>query len=189
MTESGAAALAEAKAQLRERALRIRAACDPALGTELARHVLADCPPPPGAVVGGYWPMGDEIDIRPLLYALAERGFVICLPETPPRGKPLLFKKWEPGTEMVPGRFGTEYPAGEILRPDFVLVPLLAFDARGNRLGYGGGYYDRTLAALPGAFRLGCAFAAQEVAEVPVGELDLNLDAIATEKRSLKFKK
>ena len=181
MTEDGAAALAEAKAQLRERALRIRAEYDPALGTELARHVLEGFPPPPGAVMAGYWPMGDEIDIRPLLYALAERGFVICLPETPPRGQKLVFRKWEPGAEMVPGRFGTEHPTGEILRPDFVLMPLLAFDAKGNRVGYGGGYYDRTLAALPGAFRLGCAFAAQEVAEVPVGERDLRLQAVATE--------
>jgi 5-formyltetrahydrofolate cyclo-ligase len=180
-------ALAEAKAELRKQAMAARTACAPALGRELARHVLADCPPPPGAVVAGYWPMGEEIDLRPLLYALAEQGFTICLPETPPRGHPLVFKKWQPGAAMLPGRFGTSHPAGEVLQPDFVLMPLLAFDAQGNRLGYGGGYYDRTLAALPGAFRLGCAFAAQEFPNVPSGERDLKLHAIATEVSLRRF--
>ena len=182
-----ATALAEAKAGLRQRAMAARNACNPALGQDLARHVLENCPPPPGAVVAGYWPMGDEIDIRPLLYALAARGVVLCLPETPPRGHPLVFKTWQPGAALLPGRFGTSHPAGEILRPDFVLVPLLAFDAKGNRLGYGGGYYDRTLAALPEAFRLGCAFAAQEVETVPTGDNDLKIHAIATEVSLRRF--
>ncbi len=182
-----AEALNAEKARLRKWAMQARTTCDPAQGHELARHVLAECPPPPGSVVAGYWPMGEEIDIRPLLYALAARGFGVCLPETPPRGQPLVFKKWQPGCAMLPGRFGTSHPQGEVMRPDFVLVPLLAFDAKGNRLGYGGGYYDRTLAQLPGAFRLGCAFAAQEVAQVPVGERDLPLHAVATERSLRRF--
>ncbi|GLR66487.1 hypothetical protein GCM10010909_11670 [Acidocella aquatica] len=182
-----ATALAAAKAALRKQAMAARNACDPALGAQLARHVLEDCPPPAGAVVAGYWPMGDEIDIRPLLYALAARGFVVCLPETPPRGQPLVFKKWQPGAALFAGRFGTSHPAGEVARPDFVLVPLLAFDAKGNRLGYGGGYYDRTLAALPNAFRLGCAFAAQEVEAVPADANDLKIHALATEVSLRRF--
>ncbi len=173
--------LDQAKTEARARAKLVRAGCDPALGAQLAKHVLEDCPPARAAVVAGYWPMGDEIDIRPLLYALAEQGFVICLPETPPRGQVLVFRRWVPGARLIAGRFGTFHPEGEVLTPDFVLVPLLAFDARGNRLGYGGGYYDRTLAALPGAFRLGCAFAAQQVAAVPVAAVDLPLHAVATE--------
>jgi 5-formyltetrahydrofolate cyclo-ligase len=82
---------------------------------------------------------------------------------------------------MVPERFGTLRPIGELLIPDMLLIPLLAFDANGGRLGYGGGFYDRTLAALPGRFRLGCAFAAQQVDSVPVGPYDIRLDAVATE--------
>jgi 5-formyltetrahydrofolate cyclo-ligase len=73
------------------------------------------------------------------------------------------------------------------MTPDFILVPLLAFDANGNRLGYGAGYYDRTFAALPNAFRLGCAFAAQEFGEIPVGPEDVMLHAVATEDGVKRF--
>jgi len=173
--------LAAEKAAARALALKTRAGCDPVLGAALAAHVLRECPPPLGAVVAGFWPLPGEIDIRPLLLALHERGHVLALPETPPRGQALIFRRWAPGDALIPGRFNTRHPGGEILSPDFILVPLLAFDAAGNRLGYGGGYYDRTLAELPNAFRLGCAFAAQQIDAVPVGEHDLKLHAIATE--------
>jgi 5-formyltetrahydrofolate cyclo-ligase len=126
--------------------------------------------------------MGPEIDIRPLLLALAGRGHPIALPVTPKRGLPLGFRRWRPGEALARGPMGTSQPAaGEELRPDWLLVPLLAFDRAGRRLGYGGGYYDRTLALLPGATAIGCAYAAQEMAEVPAGPEDWRLDAIATE--------
>ena len=82
---------------------------------------------------------------------------------------------------MRPGRFGTQFPDTELLEPDFLLIPLLAFDAHGNRLGYGGGYYDRTIEALPGAFRLGCAYACQQIKSVPTEPTDQPLHAIATD--------
>jgi 5-formyltetrahydrofolate cyclo-ligase len=173
--------LAARKAALRAEMTGLRAGWDPNVGTILAAHVLAACIVPPGAVVAGFWPMAGEIDIRPLLEALHERRHRICLPETPKMGLPLIFRAWTPGADMVAGRFGTYHPLGEIIRPDLLLVPLLAFDAQGNRLGYGGGYYDRSLAELPNAFRLGCAFAAQEVSEVPAADTDLPLHAVATE--------
>ena len=139
------------------------------------------CPPPSSAIVSGFWPLGGEIDIRPLLERLHARGHPIVLPATPPRGQPLSFHRWTPGSAMRRERFGTLAPEGEPMRPDWLFVPLLAFDRRGHRLGYGGGYYDRTLAGLPGAVAIGCAFAAQEVAEVPTGAHDMRLAAVATE--------
>jgi 5-formyltetrahydrofolate cyclo-ligase len=178
--------LAVAKSEARKKSISLRATCDPALGNRLAENVLRDCPPPSGAVVAGFWPLAGEIDIRLLLYALHQRGHEIALPETPPKGHPLLFRAWIPGEPLAAGRFKTLHPQGRVLEPDFLLVPLLAFDSNGNRLGYGGGYYDRTLAALPDAFRLGCAFAAQEM-EVPADEKDLRLHAVATELGIRKF--
>ena len=174
--------LTEAKRAVRERALAARAAYDPAVGAALAAHVLHEAPPPAGAVVSGFWPIGQEIDIRPLLVALHERGHPIVLPQTPKRGDPLIFRLWRPGDALVAEPFGTMRPTGEKRAPDFLLVPLLAFDRRGRRIGYGAGYYDRTLAALPGRFRLGVAYAAQELDEVPAGPYDARLDAVATER-------
>ena len=158
-----------------------------ACGAALATHVLRDCPPPPGCVVSGFWPLGDEIDLRPVLAALHEQGHAVVLPVTPKRGFPLTFRRWRPGDVMEVERFGTMRPIGEVMTPDFLLVPLLAFDDAGRRLGYGGGFYDRTLAALPGRFRLGCAYAAQQVDEVPAGPYDMTLDAVATERGVLRF--
>ena len=169
------------KLELRAAALRARAGCDPAWGARLAGHVLNRCPPAPGQVVSGFWPLGDEIDIRPLLLVLAGRGHVVALPATPPRGQPLVFHRWRPGARMVPERFGTHRPEDDPVLPDVLLVPMLAFDRAGRRLGYGGGYYDRTLAGLPGRRTIGCAFSAQEVEAVPVEAHDWHLDAVATE--------
>ena len=179
--------LRELKAEARRAALARREACDPALGAALAAHVLAGNPPPTGAVVAGFWPMGREIDIRPLLQALEARGHPLVLPVTPRRGSPLLFRRWRFGEPLGRGPMGTRQPeAGEILAPDWLLVPLLAFDRAGRRLGYGGGYYDRTLAGLPGAHALGCAYAAQEMPEVPAGPEDACLSAVATEQGVLR---
>jgi 5-formyltetrahydrofolate cyclo-ligase len=174
--------LIEAKRLLRLRMLTLREGWDPACGSALAARVLRELPPPSGAAVSGFWPIAQEIDIRPLLMTLHERGHPIVLPETPKRGNPLIFRLWHPGAAMVPERFGTARPDGAVREPDFLLVPLLAFDRRGRRLGYGAGYYDRTLAALPGRFRLGVGYAAQELDEVPASPYDERLDAVATER-------
>lgn len=174
--------LIEAKRAVRARILAAREAWDPSCGHALGEHVLREMPPPTGAVVSGFWPIGQEIDIRPLLQLLHERGHAIVLPETPKRGNPLIFRLWRPDAVMVPERFGTFRPDGPIAVPDFLLVPLLAFDRRGYRVGYGAGYYDRTLATLPGRFRLGVAYAASELDEVPAGPYDEKLDAVVTER-------
>jgi 5-formyltetrahydrofolate cyclo-ligase len=173
--------LAAAKRALRQEAGRLRA--PPEAGFALAGHVLEGAAPPPGAIVAGFWPMEHEIDPRPLLLALHGRGHAVVLPITPPRGQALEFRRWWPGQRLVAARFGLSEPPPEAqaMTPDMLLVPLVAFDGHGHRLGHGAGYYDRTLAALPSARALGVAVAAQRVAEVPVGPHDVALPAIATE--------
>ncbi|WP_421994278.1 5-formyltetrahydrofolate cyclo-ligase [Roseococcus sp.] len=169
------------KADLRAVAFAARIAA-PGAGEALREVILREAPPMAGALIGGFWPMGEEIDTRPLLEALHARGHRIALPVTTPRGQPLVFRPWTPGTAMAAGVFGTQHPAeGEPVLPEWLIVPLLAFDRRGARLGYGGGYYDRTLAQLPHATAIGVAYAAQEISEVPTGPHDVPLHAIATE--------
>lgn len=174
--------IAAAKQAMRERALLARAGCDPAWGADLARVVTEQAPPRAGAVVAGFLSLTGEIDLMPLLLALAARGHELVLPVTPKRGLPLTFRAWRPGEAVETGRFNTRHPVGPERTPDFLLVPLLAFDARGNRLGYGAGYYDRTIAGLPGVGLLGCAFAAQMMDAVPTGPSDIKLPAVATER-------
>jgi 5-formyltetrahydrofolate cyclo-ligase len=175
------------KAQARIEAQARRQGCNPNLGVPLAGHVLRLCPPPPGAVVAGYYAMRAEIDIVALLRVLHVRGHVIVLPETMAKGEPLVFRRWDTWEPLLEGRFGTRHPGGEVLRPDFLLVPLLGFDNSGNRLGYGAGHYDRTFADLPDAFRLGCAFSVQQFAKLPVEAHDVRLHAVATEAGVLRF--
>ncbi len=134
-----------------------------------------------GRRVAGYFPMGSEIDPLPALVWFAGAGAEICLPQTPARGQPLIFRSWQPGEALVAGPFGTSHPLGRPITPDIVLVPLLAFDRQGRRLGYGAGYYDLTLRLLPSAQAIGCAFAGQEVAQVPVEPHDVTLRWIATD--------
>jgi len=153
----------------------------------LAAHLLRGTLIPPGSVVAGFWPIQDEIDIRPLLAALHGRGHPLALPVTGRRGEALVFRAWTPGEPLLPGRFGTSHPAGEVVTPDVLLIPLLAFDAEGHRLGYGGGFYDRTLALLPGSLRIGCAFASQELDSVPQGPYDQTLHAVVTEAGLRRF--
>ena len=180
--------LDRAKDAARKRAFLVRAECDPVSGHALGQHLLRDFPPPAGAVVAGFWPLVGEIDICPLLHALSQRGHKIVLPVTPRRGTALTFRLWRPGDALVAEQFGTMRAIGDLAVPDFLLVPLLAFDRNGHRLGYGAGYYDRTLAGLPGATAIGCAFAAQELDAVPTGPYDVPLAAIATERGVLHVK-
>ena len=146
--------------------------------TKLA-EVLAD---QTGNVLAGYMPMRTEID--PLPAMAAHRG-VVAVPVIVGKNQALLFRTWSPDCTMIEGEFGALIPAdGAFVTPNVLIVPLLAFDARGYRLGYGGGFYDRTLQALRTngpILALGFAFEAQEVEEVPIDANDERLDGIVTE--------
>jgi 5-formyltetrahydrofolate cyclo-ligase len=140
--------------------------------------------------VAAYWPMRSETDPRPALTALHARGVPLALPVVVGRGMPLAFRAWEPGAAMVPGGFGVQVPADDRpVVPRALVVPLLAFDRAGFRLGYGGGFYDRTLAALRATgpvLAVGLAYAAQEVTHVPRTIDDQRLDRIVTEVETIR---
>lgn len=154
-----------------------------AAGQGQAADLLADVLAAHGAkAMAGYMPMRTEIDPLP---AMAVHQGPVGVPVIMAPATPLRFRTWGPGVAMVPGDFGALIPAeGAWVEPEVVIVPLLAFDARGYRLGYGGGFYDRTLAGLRArgtVLALGFAFAAQEVDEVPIDAFDQRLDGVVTE--------
>jgi 5-formyltetrahydrofolate cyclo-ligase len=167
---------------MRRTAKAVMAGCDPGLGQAVAQRIAEAGLIPANAVVGGFLPLGREIDMGPLLRFLREAGHRLALPRTPARGFPLSFHRWGPGDALRPEAFGTMTSDGPEVDPDVLLVPMLAFDRRGYRLGYGGGYYDRTLAARPGIRTIGCAYAALEVPELPIDATDQRLQVIATER-------
>jgi 5-formyltetrahydrofolate cyclo-ligase len=152
-------------------------------GQGQAAEILADVlATKRGKVLAGYMPMRTEIDPLP---AMAAHQGVVCVPVIMGAGQPLRFREWSPGCAMIPGDFGALIPAeGAWVEPEVLIVPLVAFDARGYRLGYGGGFYDRTLEGLRArgqVLAVGFAFAGQEVPEVPIELTDQKLDLIVTE--------
>jgi 5-formyltetrahydrofolate cyclo-ligase len=159
-------------------------------GAALVRGFAALPPPAPRAVVSGFAPVGDEIDVWPLLRHLHAKGHAIALPITVGSDRPLAFRAWSPATVLAIGPFGIPVPpeTAPLVTPAYLLAPLLAFDRLGRRLGYGGGYYDRTLKALrdSGAvLAVGVAFAEQEVPEVPDRSGDQRLDWILTDREAI----
>lgn len=149
---------------------------------------------PPFRVVGGYVRHGAEIDPSAVLARLRAAGARIALPVTVAADAPLVFRAWAPEAEHVPDAAGVRGPPAhaEELVPELLIVPLVAFDRRGGRLGQGGGHFDRTLAALDAegeVFAIGLAYAGQEVARLPREEHDRMLDAILTEKEYIAVPK
>ena len=147
-------------------------------------------------VVALYWPMRSELDPRPLMRRYLRSGWRVALPATPPRGveAPLQFRLWDPHCALVTHAFGMQEPSAdaEQVTPDVVIVPLLGFDGRGHRLGYGAGHYDRTLAGLRSSgpvTAIGFAFEGQRVVELPTHGGDQPLDAVLTEAGFHRFSK
>lgn len=149
---------------------------------DMTGHLEAALSAHRGRRLAGYVAMRAEIDPAPLL---ARWDGPICLPVVEGGGRPLAFRSWAPGESLVPGAFGALVPeAGEAVEPEALIVPLVAFTAAGDRLGYGGGFYDRTLERLRGVgavAAIGFAWAVQEVPDLPLEPTDQPLDAIATE--------
>jgi 5-formyltetrahydrofolate cyclo-ligase len=182
-------AIAADKAALRRHMAAIRdashAQADPSAAIPRLLDALGAADP-----VAAYWPMRNEADPRPALHALHAAGRTLCLPVVVARGAPLAFRRWTPDMAMVPGGFGVLVPALDVpVRPAALIVPMLAFDRTGFRLGYGGGFYDRTLAALREAgpvLAVGLAFAAQAVESVPRTVDDQRLDIIVTERETIR---
>jgi 5-formyltetrahydrofolate cyclo-ligase len=181
--------LTNAKAALRQEMRRLRAGLTPAgQGAQLAA-ALPEAWLGAG-MVGGYWPLGSEIDPRPLLARLTESGAQIALPHMRDRAGPPVFLVWRAGEALTADAFGMMAPelsAPVALHFRLLLVPLLAFDRRGGRLGQGGGHYDRVIAGLDRRAGLvaGLAFAEQEVEAVPMGAGDQRLDAVLTPKGAI----
>ena len=140
----------------------------------------------PGTVVSGFSPIRSEADIMPLMFSMREKGARLCLPVVLDR-ETIVFRDLVRGAELVDTGFGTAGPGpeAEVLDPELLLVPLSAFDAAGNRIGYGAGHYDRAIARLRAKGMrprlVGIAFSCQEVEEVPAEPHDVPLDAILTE--------
>ncbi len=183
---------------------RLRAAAKLARATAFARHGPAaaeklaalglECGDiPRTAIVSGFNAIGEEISPLPLLTRLAADGHRLCLPVMPGKGLPLLFRSWMPGdpTAAAVWGIGEPLPSAPVLEPDVLLVPLLAFDARGNRLGYGGGFYDRTIAqlrALKRVVTIGLAFDEQRIDAVPHTAHDQRLDWVLTPSGPIAFR-
>jgi 5-formyltetrahydrofolate cyclo-ligase len=160
----------------------------------MARNFIAAIPLPANAVVSAFVAIGEETNPAPLIDLLHRKGHKIALPRVVRKGEKLAFHLYEPGAALVPGVFGLSQPAKDWPEaiPDVLVVPLLAFDSKGGRLGYGGGFYDRTLAMLRASrtiLAVGYAFAGQEVADVPYRESDEPLDWVVTEMGARKFER
>jgi 5-formyltetrahydrofolate cyclo-ligase len=156
-----------------------RRARDAAINALIAR-VFA---PLAGRVVVFCWPYRGEVDVRFAVHALREAHASAALPEVVGKGRPLQFRRWWPGATMVPGALGIPAPVGtDLVAPDAAFVPLVGFDAEGYRLGYGGGFFDRTLAALaPRPLAIGVGTEAQRLPTIKPQPHDIPMDFIVTE--------
>lgn len=146
-------------------------------------NALFGATPARSPVVAVYQAIGSELNAQPLARALTDLGATLALPVAVRRDAPLIFRRWTPSDPLEPDASGCPAPlelAGDV-RPDLIVAPLLAFDGAGGRLGQGGGYYDRTFAALPDIARVGLAYAAQALDDLPMDMHDQRLHGVLTE--------
>lgn len=158
-----------------------RAAAD-----KVAQRLLA-LVPNSASVVAGYWSFRGELDVASALADLSKMGHTLCLPVIEAEDKPLYFRRWKPEEPLEMGRYGIGIPpaGAPVFKPDVLILPLVAFDRRGNRLGYGAGYYDRTLRRLreeKQVMAIGVGYSQQEAPSIPAGVMDERLDLIVTDR-------
>jgi len=184
------------KAALRRAAVARRDALPPAERVAAAQAIAERGGPVevgPGVIVSGFSPLKSEISPLPLLRRLADAGASLALPVVVGRGHPLVMRAWSFGAPLVAGVWGIREPSSDApeLYPDILIVPLLAFDRCGHRIGYGAGYYDLTISrlrAMKPVTAIGIAFAAQEIAVVPATSRDARLDLVLTERGAIDFR-
>ena len=182
--------ISELKSMIRKDALMRRDALPAGERAKAAETMAARAFPltiKPGQIVSGFSPLKTEINPIPLMRKLAETGAQLALPVVAGKGKPLIMRAWRFGEPLDSGIWGIREPKVDApeVAPDILLVPLLAFDRQGYRIGYGAGYYDLTigkLRAMKPVIAVGIAFAAQEIASVPVTPRDARLDLVLTER-------
>ncbi len=185
LPDEGASAAPD-KPQLRRQLKEARRAIEPAVkrawDDRIGAQVVAWAQANDVRELGVYWPLAGEPDLRPAYAELAEAGVRLALPVVVERGAALGFAQWVPGEATVADSMGIAVPRDlrMIARPSALLIPCLGFDARGYRVGYGGGFYDRTLASEPRPKTVGIAYACQQV-EFEIGEYDIPLDRMITE--------
>jgi 5-formyltetrahydrofolate cyclo-ligase len=174
----------QARTRLIQQRIGISAADRAAWSGRISRSLaeaLASC----GAqLIGLYWPFRGEYDPRDLMATLRDRGTRLALPVIVARGQPLIFREWQPGSLMTQGVWNVPMPeSGEAVLPDLLVVPLVGFDAQEYRLGYGGGFYDRTIAAMTAKPRtIGVGFELGRVETIYPQSHDIALDEIITER-------
>ena len=190
------ASIDESKATLRREATARRDAL-PADARQAAGETIAARKFPlavaPGTIVSGFMPLKTEIDPLPLMRTLSAAGAQLALPVVAGRGKPLVMRAWQWGEPLAEGVWGIREPKPEAaeLEPDILLVPLLAFDRAGHRIGYGAGYYDLTMTGLrarKAIAAVGIAFADQEIPVVPATPRDARLDLVLTEREVIDLR-
>jgi 5-formyltetrahydrofolate cyclo-ligase len=188
---------APAKAELRRAALARRDALPATERAQAAETIAARTFPvavKPGTIVAGFMPMKSELNPLPLMRKLAAAGARLALPAVAGRGQPLIMRAWAFGAPLAAGIWGIREPepSAPAVAPEIVIVPLLAFDRSGHRIGYGAGYYDLTIAALratQAVVAIGVAFAAQEIAAVPATPRDAPLDLVLTEREVIDLRR
>jgi 5-formyltetrahydrofolate cyclo-ligase len=191
-----AISIEQLKAELRRDALARRDALPAEVRKAAAEAIAARAFPlavAPGAIVSGFMPMQSEINPLPLMQKLVGAGARLALPRIVGRGHPLSMRAWAFGAQLTRGQWGIREPQADApeVDPDILLVPLLAFDRAGYRIGFGAGYYDMTLTALRARKAIvaaGIAFAAQEVPAVPRTERDARLDLVLTEREVIDLR-
>ena len=184
------------KAQLRTAALAKRDALPAAERQQGAETITREFPLSikQGTIVSGFMPMRSEINPLPLMRKLAAQGAQLALPVIQGRGKPLLMRAWSFGAPLEARQWGIKEPTDDapVVDPDVLLVPLACFDRAGHRVGYGAGYFDKTIRALrakKSVTAVGLAFAVQEIARVPATEFDEPLDLVLTEREVIDLRR